>query len=83
VRRLGPLDKPLALILKPLWVVCFALSVKSQIEGGGYGLLELSVENAGSHPALREEFWPGYGTYRRPRTVLSWLQRIAATERPK
>jgi hypothetical protein len=31
--RLATLDKALVLILVPLWMACFALGVKSQIEG--------------------------------------------------
>ena len=31
--RLAPLDEALVLILVPLWVVCFALSVVSVVRG--------------------------------------------------
>ncbi|MDH3213388.1 MAG: hypothetical protein OEM05_12970 [Myxococcales bacterium] len=56
--RLEPLDKALVVILVPLWVVCFALSVRTQIDGGGVvaGGLGLSVEDAESYPALTGEF---------------------------
>jgi len=33
--RLSPLDKALVLILVPLWVVCFVLSLKLQTEAQG------------------------------------------------
>ncbi len=54
--RLAPLDKALVLILVPLWVVCFALAVKTQIDGGGYASLGLSLADAESYPALTGEF---------------------------
>jgi len=56
VSRLAPLDKALVLILVPLWVVCFALGVRTQIRGGGVVQLGLSVEDADSHPTLTGDF---------------------------
>ena len=32
--RLASVDKALVLILVPLWVVCFALGVRTQVQGG-------------------------------------------------
>ena len=58
--RLAPLDKALVLILVPIWVVCFALGVKTQVDGGGIVLLGLSVEDAESYPALTGEFGLAY-----------------------
>ena len=54
--RLAPLDKALVLILVPLWAVCFALGVKTQVDGGGFASLELSVGDAQSYPALTGQF---------------------------
>jgi hypothetical protein len=54
--RLAPLDKALLLILVPLWVVCFALGVRTQVRGGGVAIMGLSVEDAESYPALTGEF---------------------------
>jgi hypothetical protein len=57
--RLAPLDKALVLILVPLWVVCFGLAVKTQIEGGGVAFLGLSLADAESHPVLTGDFGRG------------------------
>ena len=56
--RLAPLDKALVLILVPLWSVCFALGVRSQVRGGpmAYTGLGLSLESAESYPALTGEY---------------------------
>ncbi len=35
MRRLAPLDRALVLILVPLWVVRFALDVRTQVRGQG------------------------------------------------
>ncbi|MCZ6782917.1 MAG: hypothetical protein O7G30_06370, partial [Proteobacteria bacterium] len=57
MRRLAPLDKALVLILVPLWVVCFTLSVRTQVRGGGWLLgVGLSVEDSESYPALSGQF---------------------------
>ncbi len=51
--RLAPLDKALVLILVPIWVVCFALGVRTQVRGvAGHAALGLSVEDADSYPTL-------------------------------
>jgi class 3 adenylate cyclase len=53
VSRLAPLDRALVLILTVLWVVCFALGVRTQIRGGPLPpVLELSVESPESYPVL-------------------------------
>ncbi|MEE8475005.1 MAG: hypothetical protein V3T01_06620, partial [Myxococcota bacterium] len=57
MNRFAPLDKALVLILVPLWVLCFALAVKTQIEGGGYASLGLSLADAESYPTLTGEFY--------------------------
>jgi hypothetical protein len=54
--RLAPLDKALVLILVPLWVVCFALGVRTQLRGGAFAAVGLSVEDAESYPVLTGEF---------------------------
>jgi hypothetical protein len=41
--RLAPLDKALVLILVPLWVIGFALAVRTQVAGGGQAWIGLSV----------------------------------------
>ncbi len=51
--RLAPLDKALVLILVPLWVVCFAVSVRTQLRGGGVATFAVSVEDAESYPTLK------------------------------
>ena len=56
MNRLAPLDKALVLILVPLWVVCFALSVRTQVQGQGIAFLGLSVEDADSYPVLTGQF---------------------------
>jgi class 3 adenylate cyclase len=57
VRQLARLDMALLAIAVPLWAVCFALGVKTQVDGGGFlGGLGLSVESAQSHPTLTGEF---------------------------
>jgi len=55
--RLAPFDKALVLILVPLWVVCFSLAVKTQIEVRGYADLGLSLADAESYPALTGKFY--------------------------
>jgi class 3 adenylate cyclase len=54
--RLAPLDKALVLILVPIWVVCFGLGVKTQVRGGGFAALGLSVEGPESYPVLTGDF---------------------------
>ena len=55
--RLAPLDKALVLILVPIWVICFALGVRTAIQGGAeHPLLGLSVEGADRYPALTGQF---------------------------
>jgi class 3 adenylate cyclase len=54
--RLAPLDRALVLILVPLWVVCFALGVRTQVRGTTAAMVGLSVEDADSYPALTGEF---------------------------
>ena len=56
--RLAPLDKALVLILVPIWVVCFALGVRTQLRGGGIPALELSVAGGDDYPALTGDFSP-------------------------
>ncbi len=56
MRRLAPLDRALVLILVPLWLVCFALSVRTQVQGLGFAQLGLSVEDADRYPVLSGEF---------------------------
>jgi class 3 adenylate cyclase len=65
--RLTPLDKALAWILVPLWVVVFALSVGTQVGGGGLAMVALSVEDAVSYPALTGE----YASYLHPSDPLA------------
>jgi hypothetical protein len=53
VRRLRPIDRVLLPTLTLLWVVCFALGVRTQIRGGPLApSLELSVESDASYPVL-------------------------------
>ena len=56
MKRLTPLDRALVLILVPLWVVCFALGVRTQLRGGGFVGVGLSVEDADHYPALTGEY---------------------------
>ncbi len=56
--RLSPLDKALVLILVPLWVICFGLGVRTQVRGGAFAQVALSVEDADRYPALTGEFSP-------------------------
>ena len=56
--RLAPLDKALVLILVPLWVACFGMSVRTQIEGGAVTGVALSLEDANSYPTLTGYFSP-------------------------
>ena len=60
MNRLAPFDKVLVLILVPIWAVCFALAVKTQIDGGGTVLLGLSLEDAEGYPTLTGEFGLAY-----------------------
>ena len=59
LRRLAPLDKALVLVLVPLWVVCFALGVRSQIRGGGAATFEVSIEDAESYPTFKGDRMAG------------------------
>jgi len=54
--RLGTLDKLLVLILVPLWLVCFSLTLRTQIRGGGFAMLELSIAGPDSYPVLTGGF---------------------------
>ena len=54
--RLAPLDKALVLILVPLWVVCFSLSIRTQVRGAGSLNLGLTLADAESYPVLTGEF---------------------------
>jgi class 3 adenylate cyclase len=60
--RLAPLDKALVLILVPLWVVCFGLSVKTQIDGTRGMWVELSLADAQSYPVLTGRVTPYYAS---------------------
>jgi class 3 adenylate cyclase len=46
----------LVLILVPLWVVCFALGVRTQVQGEGVAGVGLWVEDGESYPTLTGEF---------------------------
>ena len=62
--RLAPLDKALVLILVPLWVVVFALGVKTQVMGGPtLFMLELSAGDARSYPTLTGDFFGPWAPY--------------------
>jgi class 3 adenylate cyclase len=52
--RLAPLDRALVLILVPLWVVCFALAMKVQLDGGGAALIGVS-SSSDRYPILTGE----------------------------
>ncbi len=54
--RLAPLDKALVLILVPLWIVCFGLSIRTLIAGHGPVLVALSVEGDDHYPVLTGRF---------------------------
>jgi class 3 adenylate cyclase len=54
--RLRPIDRVLVLTLVPLWVVCFGLSIKTQLAGGGIAAIGLSVEDHASYPVVTGEF---------------------------
>lgn len=56
--RLAPLDRALVLILVPIWIVCFAIGVRTQLRGGGTAALEVTVEAADRHPTLTGYFSP-------------------------
>jgi len=60
--RLGALDKALVLILVPLWVVCFALGVKTQIDDIWSVGIGLSRASADSYPVLTGGFDPAHPT---------------------
>ncbi len=53
--RLAPFDKALVWILVPLWIVCFALSVRTQLRGGGVAIVAVSIEDSESYPTLSGE----------------------------
>ncbi len=53
MKRLAPLDRALVLILVPLWAVCFAVSVRTQLRGGGVATFAVSVADAESYPTLK------------------------------
>ncbi|MDJ0869086.1 MAG: hypothetical protein QNK03_23460, partial [Myxococcota bacterium] len=55
--RLAPLDKALLLILVPLWLVCFGLAVRSQVEGGGFIVLGVSLADSASYPMLTGHYY--------------------------
>jgi class 3 adenylate cyclase len=52
LRRLAPLDRALVLLGVPLWLLCLALAIRVQVDGGG--LLWLALESRGpdAHPVL-------------------------------
>jgi class 3 adenylate cyclase len=52
----------LVLLLVPLWVICFALAVRTQLEAGGLALIGLSGADSGRHPALTGEFASEYAS---------------------
>jgi membrane-associated protease RseP (regulator of RpoE activity) len=52
--RFAPLDRALVLILVPIWVVCFSLAMKVQLEGGGAALIGVST-SGDRHPVLTGE----------------------------
>ena len=54
--RLTPLDKVLVLVLVPLWVIVFALALRTQVQGGGFAAVGLSVEDADAYPGLTGGF---------------------------
>jgi len=58
--RLATLDKALVLILVPLWVFSFALTVRTQLAGGGYAYIGLSAADAESYPVLNGDFSSEY-----------------------
>ena len=45
--RLTSLDRALVLILVPIWVVCFALAVRSQVRGHGRPALGVAACSMG------------------------------------
>ena len=57
MRRLAPLNRALVAILVPLWLVCFGLSIKTQLHGGQFPRLALSVEDGASYPAVTGVFF--------------------------
>ncbi|MBW2447366.1 MAG: hypothetical protein JRG83_15730, partial [Deltaproteobacteria bacterium] len=58
--RLAPLDKALVLILVPLWVVWFAVAVHSQVRGGGFPMVVVSLEGAEHYPEITGEVSQNY-----------------------
>ncbi len=60
MRRLAPLDRAWVGILVPLWVVCFTLGVRTQLAGGGYAFVGLSVADADRYPVLNGDFSTEY-----------------------
>ena len=56
MNRLAPLDRVLLLTVLPLWVVCFAFAVRTQIDGGGVAGLGLQLEAPGAYPVLTGDF---------------------------
>jgi class 3 adenylate cyclase len=50
----------LVLILVPVWLVCLALAVSMQIEGGGEVPIQLSLVSSEAHPVLTGEFSQRY-----------------------
>jgi class 3 adenylate cyclase len=58
--RLAPLDRALVLILVPIWIVCFGLSVKTQVDGTRGVHLGLSLADADSYPVLTGRTTPYY-----------------------
>ena len=74
--RLSPLDKALVLILVPLWVVCFALALKTQVHGGGYTVayIGLSLPDADQLPRAHGGVQPGSCIGRTPSLASAGLR---------
>ena len=57
--RLRPLDRALILILVPIWVACFALSVRSVVRGDGRPVVGISAPvDAESYPTATGRVYP-------------------------
>jgi class 3 adenylate cyclase len=56
VSRLSPLDRVLIIVLVPLWLVCFGLALRTQLQDQGVAPVELRVADADSYPVLTGSF---------------------------
>ncbi len=57
--RLTPLDRVLVLILVPIWVACFALSIRSQVRGDGRPAIGVSAPaDTESYPTATGRVYP-------------------------